>query len=399
MRFNYTKCIHVVITFYLFLCLNTTASALSPLEELNNLASSSILFIDKDKSVLQTKNPNQLLIPASTIKLLTSLIALEHWGEDYRFKTEFYFDESSNSLWVKGYGDPFLISEELDLVVEVLKNHGYSEFDAIGIDNSYFSKTINIDGQGQSLNPYDAAVGATAANFNTINVRVYADSISSSETQTPLTPLANELAQGLSIGSHRINLGNSEHGPQYFLELLKAKLNQASIPTVGIYLRGQIPSESKLIFTHLNSKRLEQVITAMLEYSNNFVANQLYLALGAERFGAPASLKKSQNMFNEYIQTNFNWSNHVIEEGAGLSRKNRLSAKQLIDVLEKLEPYKHLLPNQSPEIFAKSGTLSNVSTYAGYINRDDHWSPFAIMINQRVNFHFREEVAKELLKH
>ncbi|MEJ2116143.1 MAG: peptidase S13, partial [Gammaproteobacteria bacterium] len=87
-----------------------------------------------------------------------------------------------------------------------------------------------------------------------------------------------------------------------------------------------------------------------------------------------------------------------IIEGAGLSRQNRMSAKQLVDVLDKFKPYRHLMPSQSEDIFAKSGTLKDVSTYAGYINRNDYWMPFAIMINQHVSFNFKEKVAAELLK-
>jgi len=369
----------------------------SPLERLKTLPESSLLLLDNEQKIIETKNAQQLYIPASTVKLLTSLIALEHWGKDFRFKTEFYYDSQSSSLWVKGFGDPFLISEELDVIVNKIKEYGISEIDAIGIDNNYFSKTILIDGQGDSLNPYDAAISATAANFNTINVRIYENSISSSETQTPLTPLANELAQGLNIGTHRINLGNAEHGPRYFSELLKAKLNISSIPTDGLFLSGHIPETADLIFTHHNSHTLEDNVRSMLEFSNNFIANQIFLSLGAEMFGAPASLEKSQQAMNNYIEEHYQWSEHSIIEGAGLSRKNRLSAQQLIEILERFKPYRELLPAQSPKILAKTGTLKDVSTYAGYLNRNENWSPFAIMINQRVDFSFRKDVAQELL--
>ena len=75
-------------------------------------------------------------------------------------------------------------------------------------------------------------MGALAANFNTINIRVYEDSISSSEEQTPLTPIAEELSQGLGIGTHRINLGDAELGPRYFSELLKSKLRKGILADI-----------------------------------------------------------------------------------------------------------------------------------------------------------------------
>ncbi len=382
----------------LFLLLADNVFSASPLDTLNTLPSSSLLLVDKNHHALHTKNSEQLYIPASTIKVLTALIALDHWGRDYRFTTNFYFDPVTRSLWVKGYGDPYLVSEELDIITNKIKLVGISELDGIGIDNSYFSKTISIDGQGNSLNPYDASLSATAANFNTINIRVYENTISSSEPQTPLTPLANELAKGLSTGTHRINLGDVDYGPRYFSELLKAKLNLSEIPTDSFFQSGKVPSTAVLLFTHQNSKALEQVITSMLDFSNNFIANQLFLSLGAEIHSAPASLEKSQAVVNQYIEDNFKWSDYIVIEGAGLSRQNRMSAKQLVDVLDKFKPYRNLMPSQSQDIYAKSGTLKDVSTYAGYINRNDYWMPFAIMINQRVSFKFKEEVAAELLK-
>jgi len=372
--------------------------ASNALDSLRSLPASSILVLNSDNKVSHAKNEDQLFIPASTVKLLTALIALEYWGKDYRFSTNFYLDKKANILWIKGFGDPYLISEELDLIVEKIKQSGITELDGIGIDESYYQKTILIDGQENSLNPYDAPAGALAANFNTVNVRVFENTISSSETQTPLTPLAQTLAQGLSTGTHRINLGNPNYGPQYFAELLKAKLNRAGILTDVNYQHGAITSDEKLLFTYKNSHTLEQVIGSMLEFSNNFIANQLYLNLGADTYNAPASMEKSFDVVENYIAQNFNWKDYQLFEGAGLSRSNRLSASQLIQVLEKFKPFRYLLPAQNSNILAKTGTLKNVSTYAGYLKHDDNWSPFALMINQAVNFSFRKKVADELLK-
>lgn len=370
----------------------------NPLQTFDSLDSSSLLITDTHQRVLLSKNANVPLIPASTVKILTALIALDYWGKDYKFSTDFYFDSSLNYLWIKGYGDPYLISEEIDLITEKLSKTGLTELDGIGADTSHFGRSIKIDGQGKSLNPYDALPGSLAANFNTINVRIYENSISSSEKQTPLTPIAEMLSQDLPVGTHRINLGDTELGPRYFAEVLKSKLNRKGILAEVKYMSGPIPDSAELLFTHKNSHTLEYIVTSMLEYSNNFIANQLYLLLGAEQLGAPALIEKSQIVFANYINKNFDWANYEIIEGAGLSKNNRLSARQLVDILNKFKVYKHLLPAQNSHILAKSGTLKNVSTYAGYINRDSEWSPFALMINQTVNFTFREKIADALLK-
>jgi len=137
----------------------------------------------------------------------------------------------------------------------------------------------------------------------------------------------------------------------------------------------------------------------MLEYSNNFIANQLFLMLGAEQLGAPANLQKSQQAMASFIAKQFAWQNYVIEDGSGLSRCNQLNANQLIDVLKLFRPYQSLLPQQNSSILAKSGTLKGVSTYAGYVFRNDEWQSFALLINQSVPYRFREQIAEDLLQY
>jgi D-alanyl-D-alanine carboxypeptidase/D-alanyl-D-alanine-endopeptidase (penicillin-binding protein 4) len=164
------------------------------------------------------------------------------------------------------------------------------------------------------------------------------------------------------------------------------------------FINGPLPNNAQRLFTHLNSRTLEQIILSMLEFSNNFIANQLYLLLGAEVHHAPATMDKSYSVFANYIQQHFEWEHYVLVEGAGLSTQNRLSAQQLIDVLNSFKPYKHLMPMQNSQILAKSGTLKHVSTYTGYLNHSEHWSSFALMINQKIPYNFRKQVATELLK-
>jgi len=55
------------------------------------------------------------------------------------------------------------------------------------------------------------------------------------------------------------------------------------------------------------------------------------------------------------------------------------------------------MPQQSSQIYAKSGTLKGVSCYAGYVFRDNEWQTFALLINQPVRYRFREQLAEELV--
>ena len=73
-------------------------------------AEDSILVVDPQGSIIIAKNDTQKLIPASILKIFTSLVALHYLGPDHRFQTDFFFDNDAN-LKIKGYGDPRLTSE------------------------------------------------------------------------------------------------------------------------------------------------------------------------------------------------------------------------------------------------------------------------------------------------
>jgi D-alanyl-D-alanine carboxypeptidase/D-alanyl-D-alanine-endopeptidase (penicillin-binding protein 4) len=341
------------------------------------------------------RQPDRPMVPASTMKLLTALAAIDRWGLDYRFHTEFFRDRDG-WLWVKGYGDPFLVAEELERIAAALRARGVDRVTGIAVDDSYFAEGVEIDGRSGTDNPYDAPASALAANFNTINVRVTAGGMSSAEPQTPLTALARELARGLRPGEHRINLGTRPRAARYFAQLLAAKLQAAGVEVGRGPRDGRVAAGAELLYRHANTRALRSVLAAMLEYSNNFVANQLFLMLAEEGRGAPLTVEGAQRRMHAWVDARFGWRGYRIEDGAGLSRGNRLSARQLLDVLKALAPHRDLLPAQGPAIRAKSGTLRGVSCYAGFVERDGAWAPFSLLINQAVPYDLRLRVAEDL---
>ena len=74
---------------------------------------------DSGGHIVLAKNAAEKRMPASILKIFTSLVALHYLGDDYRFPTEFYLDKQSN-LKIKGYGDPLLISEVISKISQVL---------------------------------------------------------------------------------------------------------------------------------------------------------------------------------------------------------------------------------------------------------------------------------------
>lgn len=355
------------------------------------------LVVSDGRRLLIAEQPDRLLVPASTVKLVTALAAIERWGLGHRFETRFYRGRD-DLLWVQGGGDPYLVSEELDRVVSALSDAGVRSVSGLGLDAELFGTQVVIPGRSSSNNPYDAPVTALAVNFNTASLLVSAGRVTSAEVQTPITPTAQRLGRRLGDGKHRINLVDGETALGHFGEVLKAKLQQGGIQVGARVELGAVPQSAKLVYTHRSSQTLGQVIKNMLEYSTNFVANDLFLLLGEQ--GGRASMASSQRTMERWARQTFGWRDVRIEDGAGLSRGNRISGRQMLDVLERLRPYRELLPEQDNEsgVRAKTGTLRGVSAYAGFVRRGRDWLPFSLMINQPVAYGFRLEVASALAR-
>ncbi|MGF1546922.1 MAG: D-alanyl-D-alanine carboxypeptidase/D-alanyl-D-alanine-endopeptidase [Thiotrichales bacterium] len=402
MRTTYLKhllpIIVAVLVVGLFAPQPLVAAPASPLDSVSGLKRSSLLVLDQHGNEKFSVRPDEFMVPASTLKIMTALLALEHWGRDFRFHTDFYIDKKK-FLWIKGYGDPYLISEEITRIAARLKKAGVKRVSGIGVDGSFFAKSISIDGRDRSLSPYDAPVGAVSANFNTVFfINDPVNGVSSAEPQTPLTPVVHELVQEYSdFGEQRLNLGDPNRVPRYFAELLRAKLGAIGV-TVGEPIKlGAVPKGSKRVYRHFNRHTLQEIVRGMLKASNNFIANQLFLMLGAQTYGAPANLDKSQRYAAERIRAIFDWEEFDMVEGSGLSRRNRFTARQLVTLLQYFKPYRDLMPSNQRSILAKTGTLTNVSCYAGYVESGKDWAPFALLINQPVERGLRYRLARYLV--
>ena len=112
------------------------------------------------------------------------------------FQIHFYlgiFLSKDGSLGVRGYGDPFLVSEEWQQAVRNLARVKIlpRKLKSLFVDETFFGDLSSFPGLGHSQNPFDAPNGALVSNFNTIHVRIFNDGrVQSAEPQTPLTPSA-----------------------------------------------------------------------------------------------------------------------------------------------------------------------------------------------------------------
>ena len=353
------------------------------------VTSGSVMLNDESGNPLISINPDKLFVPASIIKVLTSMIALDFLGKEYRFRTECYTNSRSD-LIIKGYGDPFFVSDEIRLFAEKLKESGVTEINTIVLDHSYFSSDLSIPGISQTSNPYDALNGALVVNFNTVNIiKEASGKVASAEEETPITPLAVEKGKDIAAGTKtRINLSaNRSDCSRYAGELLQAIFREKGIAIMEDDIgEATINTSKKPAFVYENSRKLPEVLTGLLKYSNNFIANQIFLEIGARRSGSPATMQKSRAVFEQYIHSTLGIPENelVMVEGSGISRSTMVTGRVMISIMERFRPHAGLLtPKNGHPV--KSGTLKGVHNYAGYITTGKGLRPFVIMLNQEKN--------------
>ena len=169
-----------------------------------------VLVMDEKGNELVAQNADKPFVPASVTKIVTAWLAMDVLGGDYRFKTRFYLD-GDRVLYIRGGGDPFLISEELaQLASELVVAVGKKPLSGIVLDASYYPSDIRIPGIEDTDEAYDALNSALAVNFNTIHAVRKGKTVHSAEEQTPITPLA--ISQFLARGPQSHQPDPGPHG-------------------------------------------------------------------------------------------------------------------------------------------------------------------------------------------
>jgi D-alanyl-D-alanine carboxypeptidase/D-alanyl-D-alanine-endopeptidase (penicillin-binding protein 4) len=369
-----------------------------------NLVNHGGYALSVNDSMTVTHNSDTSFVPASTIKLVTGLAALDILGPDHRFSTRIFSDEEHN-LYIQGNGDPFLLTENISAIACQLRETGIERINNLILDDSAWQISGQADGNDNTANPYDAWNSGLAVNFNSIAIQVAKDhSIAADDPKVPLLPITHLIGARLPPGSHHVNVntfaaasGQLSNTLRYTGELFRALLEQEQVVMQGDIIQGTIPAEARPILTHWSEKTVREMLQQCLKYSNNFVANQLFLACGAARLGAPATWGKARVVLQTYIKEDLGLKKTELTmiEGSGLSRQNLITPRAMLSVLKKFAPYQDLLSTKHG-VPLKTGTLTGVYCYAGYLPQQEN-APFAILLNQPQNN--RDEVLRLLMHH
>ncbi len=355
--------------------------------------------------ILMEQNAHDSYTPASILKILTGFAAVSHFGKEYRFPTKACFDETTGTLYIKGFGDPLFVSEAIEefsgQIADSMKRQKANQNSAnphpltsIVLDQDFFAPDIHIPGTGSSENPYDASLGALCANFNTVSFQKNpaTGKYGSAEPQTPLFRefLPAVKAAGTSQGRILIpkNLQSIYPGMlmAYFLETKGIRTGPSETGKSGPQhcriTTGPFPAEPQGELTFFSPFVLEEAVQKLLRYSNNLIANHLILAAGADKYGAPATLEKGVRFLTSFARETMGMELLHIFEGSGLSRKNKITPAQMGKVLQYFDPLYGLL-RENTDTYYKTGTLTGVRCLAGYIKgKKGSRFPFVIMVKQ-----------------
>lgn len=349
--------------------------------------------------VIFQQDSDELLNPASNVKLFTAAAALSLLGSEFRFQTEFLTDAEPvdgkvKTLYVRGKGDPLLDTERLYAIISELHHFGLREVGNIVIDDSYFDTQRSPPGyeQDDSDRAYMAPTGAVSFNLNTVGVYLR-PSEAGKKTDVELEPASDYfVVENHSVttqrGRYRRFAVSSKaygakqkivvHGtlstekgavsvwkkidnpPMYFGDTLKAMLKQRGIKVRGRVKLGLAPKNAHALYVH-QSETFDVVLKRMDKMSSNFIAEQLVKTLGAELKGAPGTTEKGVEVIEEFLesQVGIPRGTYVLKNGSGLNDTNRFSARQITKLLTYM--YKHfpIAPEylSSMGIAAKDGTL------------------------------------------
>ncbi len=405
---------------FLFLCLSLGAK--TPLDHAT--VSFYAVHVPTGK-VLLSENSQKSLIPASTIKAVTTAAALHILGPESRFQTHLAYDGKieegilKGNLYIVGGGDPCLGSgrtpsslswqDQIKAWTVATQELGITEIEGKVIsDSSCFEKAqAPASWSWEDLGNYYGA-GASALSFHENSYSLFfkpATEVGKEAEVLKVEPtvyrlnLKNEVTTGPEGSGDRACIYGSEFS---FLQhvrgtvpagvseftikgaipdpaLVCSDLLESSLKENGVFVKDEaMPQLEKKVFHITYSPKLEEIVHLTNRYSINLYAEHLLKKMGN---GSSASGIKTVNKFLKEKQIDS--SGMYLADGSGLSRQNLITTEQLVSLLvlmkksEFFPVFLESFPEKKSGIRAKSGSMSGVKSYAGYSGD----VAFAIIIN------------------
>ena len=380
--------------------------------------------------------------PASTQKLVTFASALNILGTDYMFSTELY-KSTNNDLYLKLAADPFLTTKDLKNLFSTAKTKNIIEpknvyIDDYVLDSEYWGEGWQWDDE---LNPLMTKFGSYNLDSNMIKINVKPTTLNSpadiytdvfyplgfvnlvktgAENHIKITKnetISNNLLEVngtvRQLSSVRIPVNNIK---LYFKLRTEDAINDSKIFYYGKIYQKKLPAQDVYLVEKVE-RPISQAATAILQQSNNMVAETVFKLAGGKYVGNTGSITSAINMLKEFCQNNnISMDDIKIVDGSGVSKNNLMTADFMTKFLvaeskqENFEIYKNAMASPGTgtlrnrmlyfgdNLKAKTGTLSDVSAIAGYIKtRKGNEYAYDIMINDSKSQPNDKKVLEEMV--
>ena len=368
--------------------------------------------------------------PASVMKLITTSAGLSILGPDFTWRNRIWIDGPvvggvlQGNLYVKGSGDPKLVLERLQSLLQEVMAKGIKEVHGdILLDGSVFDLPIKSPASfdDEPLRPYNVAPQGLLLNFNAMLFKFSPDhglGIAKIEGEPPLAnvqwPVAVSLTSGPCQdwrsqlradfsqadnirfqGAYPASCGEQKWPVAYVQpNTFAPRMVQAMWAQAGGKLKGQVrtgitPKQAKL-WHEAHSLPLSDIVADINKFSNNVMAQQLFLTLSSQQ-GAGNFEASRQIVLRWWQQKLPAQALPVIDNGSGLSREERSNALALGELLQwaaasnfsaalenslaiaGVDGTVSRLKDRAPKSVAigrarlKSGSLRDVASLAGYV--------------------------------
>lgn len=325
--------------------------------------------------VLFARDESLLLNPASNVKLATTAAALALLGPEYRFRTVLAGERRAGgpsvrgNLYLRGMGDPTLVTESLHAIAGELRAAGIRDVEgALVVDDRFFDPPpfTQDDAKPEADAGYRAPCSALSLNYNTVRVVVHPGPSDGADALLAVVPGSDyfkvtgrvttvprgaaridvralpQLEQTELSVNGRVPLGASPvevrkrvvHPARYAGHTLLRVLARYGITVADRIVRtGETPPGLAVLVSR-ESEPLSVLVRDINKVSSNVMANQLLLAIGAERRGAPGTFAKGIEAIEEHLASiGIPRRGFHLASGSGLDSETRLDAITLVAIL------------------------------------------------------------------
>ena len=345
--------------------------------------------------------------PASVMKLVTTFSALDILGPDFTWKTGFYTDGTlgkgvlTGNLIIKGGGDPKWVLERIEENFKTLQTLGVQRITGdIILDNSIFDipERNTADFDGEPMRPYNSAPDGLLVNFKAIIFKFVPDPQTktiSVISEPPIADVAIDTQVNATLescgdwrsslradfsnpnkvrfsGSYSVRCGENTwpvayiEPASYATRVVKA-MHKASGGVLDGTVRTGILPPTALLLWQAPSLPLSNIIADVNKYSNNVMAQQVFLSLSAQASTFNRSLKlpgkPRTGSFIRSRETVQHWWRQkvglrakapVLDNGSGLSRSERITVQGLTELL------KMAANHPSAQVFSNSLSIAGI---------------------------------------